>query len=252
MSLFRLSNQIFNLGLDAQELTVYAYLYSLPALRYTLDGAAVVCVKQSSIAEKCGIRSVRTVAKIIARLNGIGLADPLGRSVKANRHRGTYSYAVKQLDQTHGYFFAERRVFGLLSPRQMLIYLFLCKSFSASLNICWNSYQDIAAQTGMKRELVIQTVNELIAMHLIVRIRKRARENNRVFVDNHYQTVRFMEGHIRQSKKIARLLWNSNRTEKRTKCPLAQFHHTTLSPKSQGLTRRNFQARGSPSDAGLF
>ena len=33
MSLFRLSNYIFELGLDAQELSVYAYLCSLPTDR---------------------------------------------------------------------------------------------------------------------------------------------------------------------------------------------------------------------------
>lgn len=37
MSLFRFSNHIFGLGLDAQELSVYAYLSSLPASGFTLQ-----------------------------------------------------------------------------------------------------------------------------------------------------------------------------------------------------------------------
>lgn len=37
MSLFRLSNHIFELGLDAQELSVYAYLCSFPASGFTLQ-----------------------------------------------------------------------------------------------------------------------------------------------------------------------------------------------------------------------
>ena len=49
MSLFRLSNHIFELGLDAQELSVYAYLCSLPGSGNTLQGAAVISVKQRTI-----------------------------------------------------------------------------------------------------------------------------------------------------------------------------------------------------------
>ena len=251
MSRFRLSNQIFHLGLDAQELTVYAYLCSLPTDHYTLDGAATVKVRQTTIALRCGIRSVKTVARVIERLQVLSLVEPLGRALKANHRRGTYRYAVQQLDQTGGYFLVERRVFGTLTPRQMLIYLYICKSYSTALHICWNSYQDMAAQTGMKRELVIRTVNELVAMHLIVRIRKRAKENNRMFVDNHYQVVFFVRGNIRKGKKTARLLWNSNRTMYWTKCPYHQFHHTTLLPKSQGLTRNFIPMRGSPSNASV-
>ena len=56
MSLIRVSSTIFQLGLDAQELTVYAYLCGLP---------------------------------------------------------------TQQLDLQHGYFFVERRMFGMLTPRQI-------------------------------------------------------------------------------------------------------------------------------------
>ena len=151
MSQFKLANQIMTLGLDAQEMSVYAYLCSLPSLQDMLDGSATVYVKQSTIAYNCCIRATQTIAKIIARLTDKGLVEPVKRAVKANRHKGTYTYAVKHLPLDGGYFFVERKVFGMLSPRQMMIYLFLCKSYSTKLNICWNSYNDIAEQTGMKR-----------------------------------------------------------------------------------------------------
>ena len=249
MSRFKLANQIFLLGLDAQELSVYAYLCSLPTTRFTLSGAATVCVKQSTIAEKCGIRAVQTVSKIISRLCVKELVEPMQRSMKANHHRGTYSYAVQQPDQKDGYFFVERRVFGMLSPRQMMIYLFLCKSFSTKLNICWNSYHDIAEQTGMKRELVIQTVNELAAMHLIVRFRKKARENNRMYVDNHYQIIFFIRGRIRKGKKMARLLCESNRTEVLTEKPyITHLHNSTENEVCQEVLTDFSLVRGSPPD----
>ena len=247
MSRYRISNQIFALGLDAQEMSIYAYLCSLPSERYTLDGAATVCVKQSTIAQKCGIRAAQTVSKVIGRLCERGLVEPLGRLVKADRRKGTYRYAVRHLPLHKGWFWLDRHVFGRLTPRQMLIYLFLCKSFRSDMNICWNSYQDIARQTGMKREMVIQTVNELVHLHLIVRIHKRARENNKVYVDNRYQIVIFQRGRIHKGKKIVRLLCENSHTTGSCRST-EQLYHSTLSRKCQGSLPHFFETRGSPSD----
>ena len=197
MSVFRLSNDIFENGLRAQELTVYAYLCSLPGTSKTLQGAEVISVKQRTIAANCGIKSPVTIAKTIDRLREKGLVDYLERGTKANGQRGTYSYAVTVQQTDKGYFTVDRRVFGMLSPRQMLVYLFLCKSFSTVLHDCWNSYNDISAQIGMKRESVIQTIQELVKLGMIVRMQRRSKENRRVYVDNHYSIVRFEVGHIR-------------------------------------------------------
>ena len=197
MSLFKLSNHIFKLGLDAQELSVYAYLCSLPASGFTLQGAAVISVKQRTIAANCGIKSPVTVSKTIDRLREKGLVDYLERQYKANGHKGAYWYAVTKQKNDTGFFMIDRRVFGMLTPRQMLVYLFLCKSFSTVLYDCWNSYNDIAAQIRMKRETVVQTVRELVGLGLIVRMQRRSKENRRVYVDNHYSIVRFEVGHIR-------------------------------------------------------
>ena len=197
MSLFRLSNKIFSLGLDAQELSVYAYLCSLPASGFTLQGGSIVIVKQRTIGVTCGIKSPVTVAKAIDRLHEKGLVDCLERNRKANGHHGTYCYAVTKQQTDISFFTVDRHILGMLTPRQMLVYLFLCKSFSTVLHDCWNSYNDIAAQIGMKRETVVQTVRELVGLGLIVRMQRRSKENRRVYVDNHYSIVRFEVGRIR-------------------------------------------------------
>ena len=209
MSLFKLSNKLFSLGLDAQEMSVYAYLCSLPATAKTLTGASVISVRQTVIGQNCGIKSPTTVSRVIDRLTAKGLVEPLERTKKAAPKRGTYVYAVTQQTLHDGYFFVDRRVFGQLVPRQMMIYLFMCKSYSPTLGRCWNSYNDIAEQTGMKRETVIQTVNELVMGHFITRMRRRLQDNRRVFVDNLYQIVRYVTGKI--SKKIKRLYRTYNR-----------------------------------------
>ncbi len=197
MSMFRLSNDIFRCELNAQELSVYAYLCSLPAVGSTPQGAAVVSVKQRTIAANCGIKSPVTISKTIDRLREKGLVDYLERNKKANGHSGTYCYAVMKQQTDTDFFTVDRHIFGMLIPRQMLVYLFLCKSFSTVLQDCWNSYNEIAAQIGMKRETVVQTVRELVGLGLIVRMQRRSRENRRVYVDNHYSIVQFSVGHIR-------------------------------------------------------
>ena len=97
MSKFKLSNKIFSLGLDVKELVVYAYLCSIQSKELTITGEAVVYVKQATIAEKCCMRSVQTVAKVIHRLSEKGLVSPLNRAVKHDGYKGTYYYGIKKM-----------------------------------------------------------------------------------------------------------------------------------------------------------
>lgn len=213
MSIFRLSNKIFDLKLSAQEMAVYAYLCSLPSETPTIDGAYAIKVKQSTIAQKCGIKAVQTVSKIIAHLAEKSLAEPLKRDVKPNRQKGTYTYIVKKLPTNGSFFFVDRHILGLLSPNQMLVYLFMCKSYSNKLNDSWNSYNDISAHTCLKRETVIRIISELKKMKLIVKSKRKSKDNRRVYVDNHYQIIFFVKGKIsKYCKKIARLHSKYNRT----------------------------------------
>ena len=254
MSLYKLSNKIFGLGLTARELSIYAYLCSLPPISTTTTGAAVITVKQTTIAQNCGIRSTTTVSRAIERLYTLGLVEPLERQKKAHK-KGTYIYAVTKQSLHDGYFFAERRVFGQLVPRQLVIYLFMCKAQSAELGHSWNSYKDIAEQTGMKRESVIQTVTELVEMKLLVRIRRRSRDNRHVFVDNIYQIIRFEAGKIR--KKIVRLHCKYNRTlglpDSKTDLQHHQYNRKVrfcqVENRNFFIRDRRFYVRGSPKNA---
>ena len=208
----KLSNKIFDLGLSAKELSIYAYLCSLPSDYPMFDGTAVK-VKQTTIAQKCGLKAVQTVSKVISSLATKGLVMPIKRSLKANGYKGTYIYEIKKLPTNDSFFFVDRSVFGQLVPRQMMIYLFICKSFSMQLKDCWNSYNDICRQTGMKRETIINTISELESLKLIRRSKRKSKENRRVYVDNHYILIFYVKGRIRKKgKKIARLYSQYNRT----------------------------------------
>lgn len=248
MSVFKLSNKIFELGLTAQEITVYAYLCSLPSEISTIDGASAIKVKQSTIAQKCSIKAVQTVSRIITRLAEKELAEPLKREIKANRQKGTYTYIVKKLPTNDSFFFVDRHVFGCLVPHQMMIYLFLCKSYSNQLRDSWNSYNDISAHTCIKRETVIRIISELESMKFIVKSRRKSRSNRRVYVDNHYQIIFFLKGKINKyCKKIARLHSKYSRTgikllKNSTKY---KFNDNTFLLICQEKLK-NFSGRGSP------
>ena len=242
----KLSNKIFDLGLNAKELSVFAYLCSLPNDYPMLDGAAIK-VKQATIAQKCGLKAVQTVAKIIDSLAAKGLVIPLKRSVKANGYKGTYIYEVKKLPTNDSFFFVDRSVFGQLVPRQLMIYLFICKSFSMQLKDCWNSYNDIAAQTGMKRETIIETISELEQLKLLRRNKRKAKDNKRVYVDNHYFLIMYVRGTIRkQGKKIARLYCKCNRTGLSLVASLICKCNSITKKKICQVSGNTFYKRGSP------
>jgi DNA-binding Lrp family transcriptional regulator len=127
----------------------------------------------------------------------------------------------------------------------------MCKSYSPKLGRCWNSYNDIAEQTGMKRETVIQTVNELVKGHFITRQRRRSNDNRRVFVDNLYRIVRYVTGKI--TKKIKRLYRTYNRrTGLLDSKAIAQFDYNRNARFCQVVNWNEFQVRGSPQNAALF
>ena len=245
MSLFKLSNQIFRQGLNVRELCVYAYLCSIHTTEQTLEQQGIVHVKQSTIGENCGIGSVQTVKKIMDRLIEKGLVTQLQRSVKRGGYKGTYYYGIKHLPLTDGYFFVERKALRQLTPRQMFVYLFICKSWDAKRNDCWNSFQDIAEQTGMKRETMIRTINELRQMHCIVRLHRRSEDNRHVYADNHYQVVQYVTGRIRGKRK-ERLYRKYNRSSVSILgCSLiTNNQYTTESRKSQDLLQNICSARG--------
>lgn len=247
MSLFKLSNRIFEQGLSVKELCIYAYLCSIHATEQTLEHQSIIHVKQSTIGENCGISSVQTVKKVMDKLIDKGLVTQLQRSVKHGGYKGTYYYSIKQLPPTGGYFFVERKALKQLTPRQMFVYLFICKSWDATRNDCWNSFQDISEQTGMKREVVIQTINELRQMHCIVRLHRRSEDNRHVYVDNHYQVIQYVTSRIRGKIK-ERLYRQYNRSSVSTwKCSHnLNNQYTTESEKSQDLLPIIFLARGSP------
>ena len=141
----------------------------------------------------------------------------------------------------------ERRVFGKLIPRQMMIYLCICKAYSTEINDSWNSFNDISQQTGMKRETVIETVAELEELKLIRKSKRKARNNRRVYVDNHYIIIFYVQGRIRKCKKRVRMYWEYTRTKLLiNNNTFSIFNSSTKKLLCQEIYSKYFYNRGSP------
>lgn len=185
LSYIKLPNEILDMDLTAKELAVLFYLSSI-----YVSGRDTVCVKQNTIAAKCGIKTTQTVSKITSSLSEKGLII-CRRCIYDNNSTGMIYYAL-QLPKApkKGYFTVQRQILNeQLSPVQLRAYLFICRSLSPTLGKCWNSYNDLAKLIGTSRSKAIEIIAQLIRKKVICRQKIKTRQNKRVYGDNHYMVV---------------------------------------------------------------
>lgn len=201
MNYFKINNNILNTNLSIKELYCYIYLSSIYSDIKGVSGNWIA-VKQSTIAWKCGIKTEQTVGRITASLMKKGyITNAVRRKNSLNGTLGTYCYIIKKPSFEDGFFFVDRKVFDLgLTPKQFLIYLFMCRAFSAGIGFSWNSYNDIAKAAGIERSDVVKAVKQLVLLGLIIRQKVKSRSNKKVYVDNRYFIVRFEKGFV--AKKL--------------------------------------------------
>ena len=179
---FRISNNIFDYGLTANELHIYTVMCSVYSNSYHHD---IITIKQSTIAEKCGIKTTETVSRGISSLCKKGLIRRVQRFVKRNGDMGTYHYTLTLPHSNERYFFVPRSIIGKLNSVQMRLYLFICKCLDSKTGECWNSYTDISNALKVKRSAVIETIKELISLQVIERIKVLKKDGS--YSDNHYR-----------------------------------------------------------------
>ena len=134
---FRLNNSILDCGLTPNELKVAVCLYSC-----VFNNRCVVQIKQDTIAQKCGIKKIETVANIICQLQRKGIIERVSRPHKANGQLGTYIYKLRAI-VSKGYFKIKRYILGKLNGVQLRMYLFVCRAITKK-NDMWNSFNDIS------------------------------------------------------------------------------------------------------------
>ncbi len=186
LSYIKIPNEILDIDLTANELAVLFYLSSI-----YVSKRDSVCVKQSTIANKCGIKTAQTVSRITASLSDNGLIE-CRRCIYDNNSTGMIYYTLKLPKASKGYFVVQRQILNeQLTPVQLRAYLFICRSLSPALGRCWNSYNDLAKLLGTSRGKAIELVAQLVKKNVITKQKIKTRKNKRVYGDNHYTVVRY-------------------------------------------------------------
>ena len=106
---FRMNNDILDLGLSPNEIKVAVCLYSC-----VFKNNYYVQIKQSTIADRCGIKKTETVSNIICKLQRKGVIEGVSRPHKKDGNLGTYIYKLKSI-ATRGFFKVKRYILGKLT-----------------------------------------------------------------------------------------------------------------------------------------
>ena len=203
----KISNDIFNLRCRPSVKHVYAYLCSISGIE-TADGI-LIRVRQKTIAERCRIAKEETVSRIINELVSMGLISEIIKTTYRSGKYGTNSYIINPLSLESGYFYVDRINFhGRFTSKQMLVYLFMCKSFDSVKKLCWNSYNDISKALSMRRSDIIQIVSFLVDKQFITKTHTKSKLNSRAYNDNIYSVIFLSEivKIFKGNKKILNLL----------------------------------------------
>ena len=244
LSYVKLPNAILEINLTAGELAVLFYLLSI----YTSKGDTV-CVKQSTIARKCGFKTTHTVSRITVSLSDKGLITQR-RCVYENNSTGMIFYTLHISPSALGeYFFVDRRIFNEgLTAMQLKVYLYICRALSPALGKCWNSYNDLAKLIGISRSKAIELVAQLVQKNVIRKQRVKTRANKRVYGDNHYILVRYAAHRPIRKKPNTKTVLSIPK-----KSPVIMLNNSTVvldnitvSRKNQWKSPYSFSSRGSP------
>lgn len=174
---FRLNNSILDCGLTPNELKVAVCLYSC-----VFNNRFIVQIKQSTIARKCGIKSISTVGNLICKLQRKGITERVNRPHRTNGWLGTYIYKLKEV-ALKGYFKVKRYILGKLNGVQLRMYLFICRAVTKK-NDMWNSFNDISRDLQVGRNKVIAVIKKLVSLGFIKKTKVLKKDGS--YSDNHY------------------------------------------------------------------
>ena len=157
MPYFRMNNEILDLGLTPNEIKVAVYLYSC-----VFKNCFAVQIKQSTIAEKCGIKREETVGSIVCKLQRKGIIERVKRPVRANGRLGTYIYTKK--------------------------------------NDMWNSFNDISRALQISKNKIVSVIKELVELGFIIKTKVMKKDGS--YSDNHYSITKPEVSNDSENKKV--------------------------------------------------
>lgn len=212
ISKVKISNKLFDFKCRPAVKHVYAYLCTI--LGKKTKAGTMVRVRQKTIAARCRICKEETVSRIIDELLEMGLIAKIIKTTYRSGKYGTYNYIIKPLSLDEGYFYVDRiNFFGRFTSKQMLVYLFICKSYDVEKRYCWNSYTDISNALNIRRSEAIKIIAFLYLKHYITKQHTRNKKNSRAFDDNIYSVIKLIDT-IGFAKKACRFMSVKENTKK--------------------------------------
>lgn len=212
-SYFYLPNSLVETKMLPSDFAVAAYLYSVQQA-YGFESLLGSCVKvrQATVAQACKI-SVESVSRAVSRLEKLGIIVAKERTVKANRHMGTYIYTLKKIEGR--YFRVNRTAAKQLTPKELRCFALLCKLRGNRTNMFFHSYTDLAQMLKLRRSEVIALINRLLELRVIHKRHQITAAGD--YGENRYYIFEYMRGRIVKSAKAAKKIAAARTTEQQPK-----------------------------------
>ncbi|WP_178182398.1 helix-turn-helix domain-containing protein [uncultured Ruminococcus sp.] len=246
LSYYYLPNSLTEKKMLPSDFAMAAFLYSMAQAYGNVNMYGIyVKVKQTTIADACGI-SVESVARATKRLIKAGVIISRERSVKANRHLGTYTYTLEAIGDR--FFRVDRKAAKRLTAKELRCYCLFCKCKQNSSKMFFHSYSDLAKMLGVKRSEIMALVNKLIKLKVIHRRYQVTAYGD--FGENRYYVFEFVTGHIRKKCKKRTAAQSGphkthNPATSRKSLNLHKFYHQ-LEDLSRGYEKKLKKSRAGP------
>lgn len=197
----KIPNAILTL-VKGNALKVACKLYSLANAHKTSRNGYEVCIKQTTIADACGL-SLSTVKRALSELAGKKIITNRYRITHKNGYQGCYHYSLAFFSN---YFYMRNDVWSFdLSAQEFTLYAHYCKLRCNYINSFYQSLNELAEITGMDKRNLCRVINRLIAKGIVAKQLKSTKLGD--YTDNTYFVIVRIKGKFK--KKSPKLIKHS-------------------------------------------
>lgn len=171
----KVSNGIFDLGLETNELTLYTYLLSIHTSKYEKS----FYIKQRKISKVLGYSQTQTVSKIISSLENKGLIKIIEHYKDGKRK--TNSYKLNKLSLENGYFILNRNIINKIKEMgksTFSVYLYILKCMNSKKKIAFPSINEIKKALHMGKSTVCNAIKYLTIDNVFKKLQCIKKDNS--------------------------------------------------------------------------
>lgn len=174
-------------------LKVACKLYSLVNENRISRNGYEVCVKQTTIAQSCGL-SLSTVKRSISELFARNIITHRYRVTYENGHQGAYHYSLAFFSN---YFYLRHDIFKYdLTAQEFTLYAAMSKLRTNRINSFYQSLNDLCRITDLNKSNICKLIRSINQRGLIYKQLKRTKIGD--YTDNTYFVVVRLVGKIKK------------------------------------------------------